>query len=547
MTTIPTSGGGARPLDNLLWLVAIGFGVPVRVVHLVSDTPTLDEYHPLWAVSREGFLRILSTFGLADRSIPVALYLESLSRTIGIDPIALRLPFAVAGIAGLFLIPLALRSWIGSSGAAALAAVLSTQPMLIYYARTIRPYGIVAMLLILAVAFHHRWVLSGERRFLAGYAGLAAWAVWALPLFAPFAAGAPLWSLLQGVRRRQRATIVRAASAATWGGGFALLLLSPALVRDLDALRVRAQAVEDGHLAVAGALRVLGGSYCAGLGVLVLAAAALAATLLRRRTWVPLLMTSSALQLITVVVVAPLGIDEGRILARYLLPAWLAAVVATTALVAEARGMPIAIRALAAVGLAVWIAAPVVDGPVKGWLRPGPDNFASDRLYERLEFDRKPRTARSLSPNYRRLSELPPGSSPVLEVPFFVYVPRAIPELQFAHRQPVHLAVTRGFCSTRRRTLELPETGRGGFSLPSFLALGDLASLRAAGVRYVLFHREAETRVDDLAEHHYFYDFEKCTEEFAALSGAPAIDDGYVLAFDLSAVSPPETGAQRSN
>jgi hypothetical protein len=534
------------PLAGLLWLVAVGVGFPLRFVNLMHDTPTLDEYHPLWAVSQEGFLRLLSTFGLADRSIPVALYLESLSRTLGIDPLTMRLPFIAAGAAGFTLLPVALRSWIGPLGAAALAAALSTQPMFVYYSRTIRPYGIVTMLLILAIFFHHRWMSSGERRFLGGYALLAAGGVWALPLFAPFAAGAPLVSLVQGLRTGHRLTARRALCAAACGGGLAVVLLSPALIRDLDALRVRAQAVEGGNLAVAPALRVLVGNYWAGSGLVVLTAAAFATILLRRRSWLSLLLGSAALQTAAVVAAAPLGIDEGRILARYLLPSWLALMIATAALLSEARRAPALARWLAALGLLAWVAAPFVRGPLRGWLRPGPDNFASDRLYERLEFDRESRRAESLSPNYRRLAELPAGSARVLEVPFFVYVPRSIPELQFVHRQPVHLAVVRGFCSRRRRTLELPEAGIGGFELKAFLALGDLESLRAAGVRFVMFHREDETRVDGLAERHYFYDFDKCIEAFGELSGAPSIDDGYVVAFDLSAAPLPGSGVGRS-
>lgn len=541
------SGAGRRSVA-LIWLAIVAVGLPLRLAGAIDDVPTLDEYHPLHAVSREGFLKLASTFGLADRSIPVALYLELLTRTSGLNPIGLRLPFLVGGIAGLFALPLLLRSKIGEIGAAALGSLLAISPILVYYSRTVRPYGLAAMALVLAILVHQRWIESGSRRWLAVQVALVALSVWALPVFAPFAAAAPLRSVFSGAFGRDTRRLRRGLVAGGLAAGASALLLAPALVSDYEALRARASVVPRADLAVASALRVLGGTYELPIAVLWIAITVIAAIRLRDQPWAADLTTAALLQAAAILAVMPLGVDEGRILARYLLPAALGGLVLTAALGDRLATSRRRLERLAAAAVALLAVLGALRGPLVGWLRPGPDNFASDRLYERLEFDRRPPTAESLSANYRRLANLPPGSGTVLEVPFFVYVPRSIPELQSAHRQPVRLAVTREFCSRRRRTMELPEAGRMGFELPWFVWLGDVAAIRAAGVRFVSFHRELETRVEGLAERHYFYDFERCVTEFERLARAPRVDDGYVVLFDLegTAGTTASSGVSRS-
>lgn len=550
-----SEAGAGRRSVALIWLTAVAVGLPLRLTGLVDDVPTLDEYHPLHAVSREGFLKLASTFGLADRSIPVALYLELLTRTSGLDPIGLRLPFLIGGVVGLFALPLLLRSWIGEIGAAILGSLLAISPMLVYYSRAVRPYGLAAMALMLAILVHQRWIDSGSRRWLAIHVALVALSVWALPVFAPFAAAAPLRSVVSGAVTRDPMRLRRGMTAGGLALGASALLLAPALVSDFDALRARASVVPRTDLAVASALRVLVGTYELPIAVLCVVVAVMAAIRLHDRPWVTDLTAAVLLQAAVILAVMPLGVDEGRILARYLLPAALGGLVLIAALCNRLAASHRRVDRLAAAAVASLAVLGAIRGPLVGWLRPGSDNFASDRLYERLEFDRRPPTVESLSPNYRMLSKLPPGSGTVLEVPFFVYVPRSIPELQSAHLQPVRLAVTREFCSRRRRTMELPEDGRAGFELPWFVWLGDVAAIRSAGVRFVSFHRDAETYVEGLAERHYFYDFERCVREFERLTRAPKVDDGYVTLFDLDGTidtapspgtsPPPVTGLAR--
>lgn len=531
-STPASSGTGAA---FVLWLLAVGAGVPLRIAGLLDDVPTLDEYHPLFAVSREGFRKLATTFGLADRSIPVALYLELLTRTGGLSPLGLRLPFFFGGLATMFLVPLALRRQLGRIGAAALALLFALSPMLVYYSRAVRPYGIAATGLILAVLAHRRWLESGSRCWLTAHAVLTAASIWALPVFAPFAAGSGLRAIVSGLVGRTGGQVRRALVAAALSAVLVLILLGPALAFDRDSLAARAGVIGIGDLAVSAALRVLAGTYRLWIAVGLLGFALAAGFRLRRRPWVADFAVSSGLQTLAILVVLPLGIDEGRILARYLLPVWIVVLVLLSSLLFvpnRSSSHSAAVRALTGAVLAFAVGT---SGPLPGWLQPGPDNFASDRLYERLEFDRRLPGRDQLSANYRRLAELEPGTAVVLEVPFFVYLPRSIPELQPAHRQPVRLAVTREFCSNRRRTMELPESGLVGFRLPWFVHLGDLPAIRRSGVRFVAFHRNQETRVENLAERHYFYDFDRCVRTFERSTGLEGIDDGYVVLFDLDA------------
>lgn len=520
----PASGTAAR----LAFAAAVVAAALPRLAHLLADTPSLDEWHPLLAVRREGFAQLAASFGLADRSIPVALYLESLTRTVGLSELGLRAPFALAGLAIVVALPLALRRRLGPLGVPLLAWILALCPLMIFFSRTIRPYGPAAALALVAVLAYRRYTRHGRRRDLVGFALAAGGVGWALPVHLPFCLALPGLEALRGRRRRRARTALVAASV------LVVLALAPALFGDSGSLAARLAAARLDPGAWLDALRILAGARPGAAGAAVTGAVAVlvlaAGVALRRRRWVRDLALASAAQAGAFLIVRPLGIDVGLITARYLLPAGLAG----AALVA-AGAQRLAVRAgvRPALGVALVVGTALVGvGPLPGWTGAGPDNFASTRLQNRM-VGQEPAAAGEPTPAYRRIAAEPPDSAAVLEVPFLLWQPRSVPSLQLAHRQRVHVGVTTDVCS-RHHTFELAAGGRDGFTWDRFVALDDRARMERLGIRFVVFHREAEVAFPDLPARQLFYDFDRCVEEFRRRTGLEPFDDGRVALFDLA-------------
>jgi len=125
----------------------------------------------------------------------------------------------------------------------------------------------------------------------------------------------------------------------------------------------------------------------------------------------------------------------------------------------------------------------------------------------------------------------------VLEVPFLLWEPRSVPGLQRVHRQRVHVGVTTDVCS-RHHTFELAAGGRDGFDWDRFVALDDRPRMERLGIRFVVFHREAEVEFPNVSERQRFYDFDRCVEDFRRRTGLEPFDDGRVAMFDLAAPAP---------
>jgi hypothetical protein len=265
--------------------------------------------------------------------------------------------------------------------------------------------------------------------------------------------------------------------------------------------------------------------------VLILAALAAA-----REAWTRPLLIAGLAQLGAVLLVRPRGIQTGFVLARYLLPVAAAVAILACARIRRVADGPApravttaALAAAALLGLAAF-------GPLRDWHGPGPDAFASTRLYRRIAAPEssEARDRVPLPSAYAPIARAAPGSGAVLEVPYFVSVPPHLGDAQRRHRQEVFLGVTAGFCA-RARTIEIPPRGRDGFELSRFVDPGDPAALRALGIRWAVFHSEAEVRLRGLPPAQAFYGFERCVAEFARRSGrAPTLTGGLAV-FDLDA------------
>jgi len=522
-----------------LWALAIAAGAYFRFHHLAPDAPHLDEWHPLLAIKRRNsFGLIASAFGLADRSIPVALYLETLSRTIGLSDLAMRIPFALCGLASLVVLPLALRSAASSRVTLpAYALLLAQMPFLVYYSRSIRPYGPATLFAFVAVAAWTRCSETHERvRWVWIYVGASAAVGWLLPVLLPFVVTPPLVECVARLRRNDRAGATRIVGIGLRLAAVLAILIGPALIRDVSSLAVKAARGGFEIWGSLAALEVLSGLTAAPLALLwgvVVATSAIFA--LRSGSSRTRAFALAALgQVVALVVVRPFGIDVATVLARYLLPVaalgWFPIADQLQRLAGRLSPGSVLLSILTALALP---AALFWFGPLRGWFVPPPDDFATFRLYQRTNGARSSENADFPTRDvYRELRDLAPGSAAILEVPYSGYSGYPYGSHQLRHRQEVYLGVVSGFCAPIN-TIELAPAGVRGFELSRFLAVGDLPALRAHGIRYVYFHRHTEHQVGPVHLKDAFFNFDDCVSRFRKLTGiAPNLHDP-VAVFDL--------------
>jgi hypothetical protein len=532
--------GDRRPrLEAVVAVPLCAFGAWLRLDALPGQVPFHDEWHALLAVARLSPAQISSSFGHADHSIPVTLYLEALSRLGRLDPLLLWGPFALAGLLTLLLLPVAVAGRFGARAAWLLAPLLALSPLLVYFSRTARPYVFTAPLALAAALALETWWRRPGRGAALRVALLCALVAWSLLAHLPFVGGAVLAAVLlrpAGSRRWRDGAPARAALALAIVTASAALLAWPLLhdLRNLDR-KLGGEAIAAGDV-VAGLLLFPGAGRWPILLVLLALACDGAVRVARRQPTLAILLgAGSATQLLAIATTRPDSFDAPLVAARYLMPVGLVVLVCAAAGAADRLSGRFARRvvapaALVAFGLAVW-------APARGVLGARPDGFRSTTLHRLFHFEpeRLLEASRTLPAAYRPVRQAA-GDFAVLEAPYNGYLHAPYGMYQWRHRREVYLGVEHGFCATAD-TREVPAAGTGGFALDRFVELGDLARLRALGIRFVLIHRDPEREIPLLEptwDRVDRFDFDACVERLRALTGRrPRIRDG-IAVFDLA-------------
>lgn len=205
MTPVPEAYAGAPPQPStgayrgLLTLILLG-GCALRLWRIRDQVVIDDEWHALNAVQYFDAGWILTHFGTADISIPLALLYEWQQRWFGLSELLLRWPMLAAGAAAIVLVPHLLRTWLDRRERLLLAALIAVSPFLVYYSRFARPYALLALLGCAAVVLAWRWWQAGRPGLAAGWAGCAALSAWLNPAALAVAAAPFAWLGLQALR-----------------------------------------------------------------------------------------------------------------------------------------------------------------------------------------------------------------------------------------------------------------------------------------------------------------------------------------------------------
>ena len=529
--------------SNLALLGAVLAGAGLRAYQLPGQILVDDEWHALHKVVRSSYAGILTSFGNADHSIPIALYYRLATDAIGLSEWVIRTPFFVAGTLMILVVPLLMRGHAGRTASDILAWLLALSPPLVFFSRFARPYAIVALFGSVAVLAFYAWWLERRTRDAVLYATMTVLTGYFTLVALPFALGPFAFfavTALRGPAAHRWAAIRRLA----WLGLATVVplaaLLAPPLWVDSQALAIKAghgtlrwstllQALQ----AAAGA----GGPWVAA-GVCVLGGIGGFRMVRKNPLLGTFLTVLISIQVIAVAVVRPLGVERVPVLSRYLLP------VLPVGLLFAAVGLRWLVglvvrsrrRGLNVVAVAGACAAWFVSGPLpEVYYRP--NNWTANVLRKALE--NKPDPIRHLRRKVRRVPEFysslgkhPRASHTVVEAPWIWAIGRNyLPVYQHIHRQETLIGFVNGLCSEPRAG-EVP-WGTPGIRLRNFVFLAEPDELHERDVDFVVFHRHPLREAKRPPQRGWRLDVSGCIARYRARFGAPVFSDPDIVVFEI--------------
>src|SRR5690349_16198206 len=150
-----TAAHSTRRITGSAWALLAGAGIVAGIYLRATQLPMQilldDEWHAIHELLHSDAKGILTSFGVADYSIPLTLYYRFLALHGGLSEWAMHLPLLLAGIALLAAAPLLLRRETTPAVIATWVTLLAISPLLVYLSRTARPYALTSLLAFVAV------------------------------------------------------------------------------------------------------------------------------------------------------------------------------------------------------------------------------------------------------------------------------------------------------------------------------------------------------------------------------------------------------------
>lgn len=540
----------------LIFAVIILLGASLRLDQFIDQILIDDEWHAVHQLINSNPLRILTSFGHADYSIPLTLLYWFEADRFGLSELAMRWPMMASGLLVLVLFPIGVWRRSGSREAMVFALLLAISPLLIVYSRTARPYALTLLLGYVALFAFEAYCRPTGRRWVYGllYGLTATLATWAHLMAGPFVV---MPCLLEGLRaltarpgaRWQRLRRLLAIGVPT---AIAILMLTlPPLLSDPGALASKAGVDLPNRETVAGVWFAWFGTESSGSVLVCLAFAAIG----WQRMWKewPIARTACAGLLLTLCLVLlsrPAWVNHSLTLARYLLP------VVPLLLLSTAFGAVRIANLMAAHGgrLSRFLAVLVLvspglvlaaKSPLPGMLRhPDTNTLHSARMFDfRPDHNMLQRHLETfpISPLWARLRAYPPGTLRIVAAPwFFESYDWAAPRWEAAGGQRVLPGYLTGLCSEWRYG-ELPRSERFRFRNAVYLA--DIH--KDGEVDILVFQKPFHFSRDVLTNYPRTGMAETCLANLVARLGGPDYEDGTISAFYLSPASRALSNAQR--
>jgi hypothetical protein len=159
MRTPATANPDSRRYLPVFFAILV-LGVYLRLDQFIQQVLLDDEWHVVHQLLEHGPGKLVRTFGVADFSIPLALFYWLELKLFGLSELAMRWPMMLAGIAFLCLAPLYVRRCFDDRVALAFMFLLAVSPRLITYSRTARPYALTILISLLALVLFQKFVDS---------------------------------------------------------------------------------------------------------------------------------------------------------------------------------------------------------------------------------------------------------------------------------------------------------------------------------------------------------------------------------------------------
>ena len=514
---------------------AVIVGAFLRLYQLPNQILFGDEWHAVHAAANSGYFSILSTFGAADRCIPITLYYKILMDTVGLSETAIRFPFFVGGVLTVIVLPIMVRPITERFVSNVFAWLLALSPTMIFYSRFARPYAITTLFSFLSCLFFFRWWVKNSRKDALFYVLLTVAAGYGLLVDLPFVLGPFLfcfvWSVI-GKEKNRVQGLLRLAGLGLVTIVPLLVLLAPPLYWDFSAISTKAGQSASGFPQVLGAFRILSGMDQGTVTIVAVIAAffGLIRMLIGFPVFTLFLMSLSLLQLMALLWVKPVGIDSPHILARYLLPLLPFLLLAvSTGIYAVASIFPPRFKKWADVTLPVaFCTAFFWGGPVPAVSYQPNSGMSLTLLAHALTGTQYQKILKDIPDFYKSLSRMPPGSVTLVEAPF-PWQANHLLLYQEVHGQRVIMGATREYMAAMGK----------GLHLETAVVAEDLDSLRTKKVNFLIFHKNLQNEVTIILPGSPSKAWNLA--RLQSILGQPVYEDHDVVVFDVSGAS---TGAE---
>jgi len=320
-------------------------GVFLRVGRIRDQILGGDELHLVRAINEYSPSHLLTHFGITtDYCQPLAALYRWLSDLgMSLDEFRLRLLPLVAGVS----FCLAAAAWsvrrFGWLAGTLYSFLICLHPLLIYYSRIVRPYGIVLLLLSIASVSLERLLATRSWRWLLPFALSGALSVWFHLGSAPFLAALCSVGLLLGLRERG-AALSRMVAATALTAVFVASVLLPSLESLFELLKLKSGAPTPGLAQIWHSLLLLLGTPKSWIAIPILALGAWGSAQLLAKSqnlfWIVLLPI--CIHALSMWIFRPDQMENPLLLARYQLmfvPSLLLCVALGMAALCRLRGL----------------------------------------------------------------------------------------------------------------------------------------------------------------------------------------------------------------